>query len=296
MARRQLLVVLGSALALAGVVQMAGGGVAGAAGAAQTAPAHPTAVAAQREALDALRSGQVGGPIRGLRVPKNGPVLENTNAVTSTNWSGYADDGSLGNTYKSVSGTWVQPTTTPACASETGVTLTAFWVGLDGYTSSTVEQDGTMNECYDGIGYNYDWYEMYPAGSISVSPINAGDTITASVSKSGKSYVLSVEDSTTPSRSFSTTKTCSHSTCVDSSAEWIAEAPCCVGTAVFPLTPFPTWTPKSSVVSGGVSGTISSYPNDAIALVNSADTYDLAEPGALNTKGNRFTDTYLASS
>ena len=57
------------------------------------------------------------------------------NETSSTNWSGYAADSG---TYTSVSASWVQPTGT--CSSRTDQ-YSSFWVGLDGYSSDSVEQD-----------------------------------------------------------------------------------------------------------------------------------------------------------
>src|SRR4051812_28714858 len=57
--------------------------------------------------------------------------------VKSTNWTGYADHS---RTYKVVRATWRQPRVT--CGATDAIA--AFWVGLDGYRSSTVEQDGSL--------------------------------------------------------------------------------------------------------------------------------------------------------
>jgi hypothetical protein len=68
-----------------------------------------------------------------------GPASNVTGALSSTqstNWAGYADTAG---TYTSVSASWTQPTAT--CSSG-GDQYAAFWIGLDGYTSSTVEQTG----------------------------------------------------------------------------------------------------------------------------------------------------------
>ena len=58
--------------------------------------------------------------------------------VTSSNWSGY--DDSTDGPFTTVTATWVQPR-----VRTTGATFTdaAFWVGLDGDNSGTVEQIGT---------------------------------------------------------------------------------------------------------------------------------------------------------
>src|SRR5690242_13588556 len=57
---------------------------------------------------------------------------------TSTNWSGYAVSGF--GPYKSVASSWTQPAVD--CA-KTPTGWSAFWVGLDGDTTNTVEQTGT---------------------------------------------------------------------------------------------------------------------------------------------------------
>ena len=118
--------------------------------------------------------------------------------------------------------------------------LAAFWVGIDGYSSGSVEQDGTLAECYGGRAYQYTWWEMYPTNAIQVvgTSLHANDAVTASVVRSGTSYTLKVIDSGHPANSFITTQTCSG--CANSSAEWIAEAPS--GRGVYPLSHFSTWT------------------------------------------------------
>ena len=73
----------------------------------------------------------------------------------STNWSGYA---ATAGTYTSVSASWTQPTGT--CSR--GDQYAAFWVGLDGYSSSTVEQTGSEVDCVGRTAEYYAWYEMYP--------------------------------------------------------------------------------------------------------------------------------------
>ena len=94
------------------------------------------------------------------------PALAASTAV-STNWSGYAVSGT---TYKSVSGTWAQPTAN--CTSTSAATSSsAFWVGLGGNstTSNALEQTGTEVDCLaDGTVRYSAWYELLPAGSVKV--------------------------------------------------------------------------------------------------------------------------------
>jgi hypothetical protein len=222
------------------------------------------------------------------RVSGYAPKVHGLTQVRSTNWSGYADTGSP---FSQVAGHWTEPT-----ASCTGTTaLAAFWVGIDGFSSGSVEQDGTLIECYGGHAYQYSWWEMYPTNAIQVvgSSVAAGDSITASVVRSGTSYVLKVTDSTHSANSFSTTQGCS--SCANSSAEWIAEAPS--GSAgIYPLAHFSTWTDSSSTVTkGSTSGVISSFTDDEITMVNSSGAIK-AQPGSLNSSGNGFSVTWVRAS
>jgi hypothetical protein len=61
------------------------------------------------------------------------------NQVDSENWSGYAVTGA---SFTQAMGSWVVPTAncSKSPASRSSNVYSSFWVGLDGYTSSTVEQ------------------------------------------------------------------------------------------------------------------------------------------------------------
>jgi len=161
--------------------------------------------------------------------------------TTSTNWAGYAADGSSGE-YTSVTTTFTQPKVT--CSS--GDQYSSFWVGLDGYSSDSVEQTGTEADCVGSTAEYSAWYEMYPAYPVTYSnTVAAGDTIVEKVIYEGSStYELYLADSTR-GWSHTTTKTGSYD---NSSAEVIAEAPYSGG--VLPLANFGTVTFKSSTVNG----------------------------------------------
>ena len=250
------------------------------------APASPAAAAAARAAISQLTVGQhptdqrVSTPTRQIR---------GQSKVDSTNWSGYADTGSL---FSKLAGSWTEPS---ASCSRRTTALAAFWVGIDGYSSDSVEQDGTLIECYRGVAYQYSWWEMYPTNAIQVvgGSVASGDSITASVVRSGTSYTLKVTDSTHSANSFSTTQSCS--SCANSSAEWIAEAPS--GSAgIYPLADFGTWTESGATVTEGTtSGVISSFTNDEITMVDSSGLVK-AQPGSLNSSGNGFAVTWDRSS
>ena len=106
-------------------------------------------------------------------------------------WGGYAVTG---NTYTSVSGSWTVPTLN--CSSTRNSSVSP-WIGIDGWSSDTVEQIGFDQDCENGVAGYYPWVEMYPADSdYFTETVKAGDTITASVSVSGSSWTLTEKDTT----------------------------------------------------------------------------------------------------
>jgi hypothetical protein len=169
--------------------------------------------------------------------------------VASSNWSGYAATGSDG-TFKSVSASWTQPTAT--CTSSTDE-YAAFWVGLDGYSSSSVEQTGTDSDC-DGTSPDYyGWYEMYPADPVYFTKkVKPGNSMSASVTFSGTdTYKLVLKNA---SRNWTETITKHESGLDRSSAEVITEAPSSE-LGVLPLADFGTVKYTASKDNGSSMGT-----------------------------------------
>jgi hypothetical protein len=246
-----------------------------------SARAHALAVA-----RNYLRHLSVGQHATDHAVRVNHPGVSGLTQVSSTNWAGYADDNSAGTTYSSVTGHWSEPSAT--CTSTTS--LAAFWVGIDGFTSGSVEQDGTLIECSGGRAFFFSWWEMFPTNAIQVvgSTVAPGDSISASVVRSGSTYTLRVTDSTHTANSFTRTETCS--SCANTSAEWIAEAPS-GSSGVLPLSNFHTWSLSSATVNSAV---ISSFADDELTMVNGSNQVK-ASTGALNGSGNAFTCTFVRS-
>src|SRR5690348_725408 len=163
---------------------------------------------------------------------------------TSGNWSGYGVplEGTVSDTFSQVSGTWTVPGVTGPLGR--GTTYSSVWVGIDGYSSGTVEQIGTEQDWVNGKPRNYVWFEMYPNAAYQITgfPINAGDSISAQVVYVGETTVqtgvgrhkstsrqsvfqLTIVNNTqgrsyTVPTSYATIPTPSRS-----SAEWIIEAP-----------------------------------------------------------------------
>jgi hypothetical protein len=203
----------------------------------------------------------------------------------STNWSGYAADSG---TYTSVSAEWVQPKGTCSGGSDK---YASFWVGLDGYSSDSVEQTGTDTDCDGSTPEYYGWYETYPNPSYnfgdSVSP---GDTIKASVTYEGSSkFLLSLSDVT---KGWTTTTTQTVSGAARSSAEVIIEAPCCTNSGgILPLADFGTVNVSDSTVDGATLG--STDPVEIIMIDNSGNDKDTVS--ALSGNEN-FSATWVRSS
>ena len=178
---------------------------------------------------------------------------------TSDNWSGYA---AFGHVFKSVSGSWVQPSA-QCFGRSTSTTAAAFWIGLGGNarTSYTLEQIGTEADCdSDGVPDYYAWYELWPAyGHNLALDILPGDRIVARVELARSSVRVSIDDLTGGQRF---AKTLPLRRPDGSSAEWIAEAPAVTirhTDQIVPLTNFGTLTFSGASATSlvGVHGSIS---------------------------------------
>ncbi len=96
-----------------------------------------------------------------------------------------------------VSGTWTVPTVTGI-----GTAYSSVWVGIDGYNSNSVEQTGIEADTVNGVAQYSAWYEMYPAGEVTVNlAIHHGDQISASVVYAGGKFTMTIEDLSDPAGS-----------------------------------------------------------------------------------------------
>ena len=233
----------------------------------------------------------------------NGAGLRRATAVSSSNWSGYADTN---DTFGSVSSSWTEPTVN--CAdSNSGLdgvlslsdllggpgAASAFWVGLDGYNSTSVEQLGTDSDCDSGTPSYYAWYEMYPNPSEvlpSQYPVKPGDQMTALVASNaaGTSFTLEIKDATA-GWTFSTTQT--GSGFARSSAEVIAEAPSSCSIlfcSEVPLADFGqlNFSGSSVINTAGTKGSLSAFDANEITMSDNGTT--LATPSSLSSDGSSF--------
>ena len=205
---------------------------------------------------------------------------------TSTNWSGYANTGG---TFKNVQGAWKQPSAT-CSAGQTA--YSSFWVGIDGDTTSTVEQTGTDADCSNGTPTYYAWYEMYPKFPVNLSsstyPVVPGDSISAQVSTNGQGNFTLTITNTTRGWTFTTNQTSKKARL--GSAEWIAEAPSSSG-GVLPLANFGTVN-FTNCTANGLS--ISSNPNPDAITMSSSGTVK-AQPSGLGSGGTSFSVSWKHS-
>ena len=210
------------------------------------------------------------------------PVFINNTKTNSTNWAGYA---ATGGPFTKVSAKWTQPSV--KCSSTN--TYSVFWVGLDGFNSSTVEQTGSAGFCQGGSPVYFAWYEVYPKEPIIEinKPVKPGDAFSASAtSVTSTSFKLIISDST-QHWTYKTTQTLTGAAL--SSAEVIAEAPSNSG-GVLPLADFGTVHFTSSMVNGKSLG---SFSPTEIVMVTSGGTVK-AQPSALSG-GTAFSVTWKHS-
>jgi Peptidase A4 family len=200
-------------------------------------------------------------------------MVGNVTVSESTNWSGYAVTGSG---FTQAKGSWTVPSV--ACRT-TPNTYSSFWVGLDGWSSSTVEQTGTDSDCSGTSPSYYAWYEFYPKGSYLISsvPVSPGNKMSAEVVYSGTEFTVTITNETT-GKTFSTSARVNKAK--RSSAEWIAEAPCCTRAGgILPLSDF---------------GTVD-FGDDHTGVIGTNDATDSSTSGAISAFGSGVQESEMYS-
>ena len=224
-------------------------------------------------------------------------------AVSSVDWSGYAVTGA---TFNKVESQVTVPTVT--CATAKSESL--FWVGLDGYqsTSNTVEQIGVGATCtsVNSAPHYFAWWQMFAKGSnesfnqIANFTVEPGYVVaeTVTYNPTQKNYVLQLSHG---SQSFSTTRLCAGGyVCGRQSAEWVAErytTEYVNGKAVY--TPLAKWSGNAVFNKDWVVKSTSSTLM-RIDQLNNAEIYmydggPMATPGSLETDGTEFGVSWVAA-
>jgi Peptidase A4 family len=214
----------------------------------------------------------------------------------STNWSGYAVTAGNGSV-SAVSASWNVPTILQG----RGTAYSAEWVGIDGFSSATVEQIGTEADLINGAPQYYAWFEMYPLPYVTIPlTIHAGDSISAGVSHTtGNNFALTITDNSTTGVPYTTTQSLGGvASALQSSAEWIVEAPS--SGRVLPLADVGTvkFTGAQATISGN-TGAIDTVPG--ATSVNQIDMITnrgalLDSTSALNDSGPTAPSTFTVTS
>jgi hypothetical protein len=215
--------------------------------------------------------------------------------VSSTNWSGYAVTGANGSV-SDVKASWVVPQIA-ACTQANQ--YSSFWVGIDGYSSNTVEQIGTDSDCQNGKPVYYAWFEFYPHPSTLIKsvPIAPGHVISAEVKyDANEEFTVSLTDVTTGATFSGSSKVAKAQR---SSAEWVAEAPYSGG--ILPLADFgishfgqdytSVQSTSYATVGGGKAAPIGSFSTwVSMTMVGTKNTsLTKAVPSSLSSDGSSFT-------
>lgn len=207
----------------------------------------------------------------------------------SLNWSGYA---AINSTFTDVKGSWVQPAAT--CNGKS--TYSSFWVGLDGYSSGSVEQIGTEADCSKGKPVYYAWSEMFPAPSSKIYffTVTPGVTYTAEVrvDPTTDNFTLTLSGGDNRPVSITTSLGTNESLSDLSSAEWIAEAPsmCSKSCRELALTDFGTVNFSGASANGSAIND-SALSFDPLTMVTGNGTVKAA-PSSLNPSDSGFSITW----
>jgi hypothetical protein len=242
---------------------------------------------------------------------RHAPRIKGATNSTSSNWSGYA--ATAPTPFTDVKGSWTQPTANCSATASpiqgphnngkgngngnghghgggggTQNTYSSFWVGLDGYSSNTVEQTGTDADCSGTTPVYYGWYEFYPAFPVNFSDrVAPGDAMSGEVSVSGGNVTITLHDAT---QGWTEHASQGGNGYALSSAEWIAEAPS--SGQVLPLANFGTVTfTGASATGGGTTGSISQFTYDPITMATSSGQVKAA-PSGLTAGGSSFSVTW----
>jgi hypothetical protein len=206
--------------------------------------------------------------------------------VSSQNWSGYVGTAShsTAGSVSWVAGAW----TVPMLHSTSNAAYSSAWVGIDGFSDSTVEQIGTEHDWTGRSQSNYAWFEMYPSGAYEIVgfPVNPGDTIYALVEYIGNGYFQLIIENLTRRVYFSVPLSYTHAPSAQRrSAEWIVEAPYYKG--ILPLANFGriTFTQCEANISGATASLVNSHWGSEAIEMETSTRIIKAVPSATYASG-----------
>ena len=165
---------------------------------------------------------------------------DNGTGGKSTNWAGYAVQAKPGQTFDSVTASWVEPAMAVACGSPgTNPSLVTFSAGLDGFGNGTQEHAGTAMQCAGRPGTapafkETAYYETCvglhctTVRLFGAFPLQAGDLITVEVTFADGAYTFTLQNDRTD-QTFTATLADNGGT--RTSAEAVVDVPVPAGTA-----------------------------------------------------------------
>lgn len=154
------------------------------------------------------------------------PASQNTSALASRNWAGYVVERNFdmpqNGSVSDIKATWIVPSTHDSYGQPNA--FSAVWIGIDGFSSTNIEQIGTDSDFFSDTPLYYAWYELFPEDPVYLTmEISPGDTISAEIKYVGSDrFMFSITDVTT-GKTFKTMETVMGA--ARSSAEWVVEAP-----------------------------------------------------------------------
>jgi hypothetical protein len=211
------------------------------------------------------------------------PLLPVAALTTSSNWSGYALDGSG---FTAVTGTFAVPTVSGG----TSTSSTVQWVGIDGNSDANqyLIQAGVAEDGDTGSGGDvYAWWEILPAPETRIDslPVSPGDTVTVAIRQAAPgSWTIQLVD-VTRSRSFATTQSYGGQAL---SAEWVVEAASTTSGTILTLGPY-----SPNVVFTGIGWTGHATGFTPIQLEQ--DQGVVSVPSALGADQTAFAVAYGSS-
>jgi hypothetical protein len=237
----------------------------------------------------------------GTPAPVYDPV-RNVTVSYNTIWAGYAVTGT---DFTYVQGSWI---VTAVDCTKTPNTDSSEWVGIDGWSSNTVEQTGTDADCNGTTPFYYVWYEFYPLNTVVIRDVSiaAGDKFSASVTYEGSNeYLVAITNETTGqgfSKEVEFKGADGSGVPPRNSAEWIEEMD---GNRLsdFGVDPFGTLftgisTGVDEATDSSISGTITDFGSAVQESIStqtgSSSGKDTAVPSALAADGASFKVTWKA--
>ena len=226
-------------------------------------------------------------------------IVRRDGSVQSSNWSGMVAKGS-GTQYTHVVGKWVVPPV--STREDRSPAYSSIWVGLGGYNSSDIVQDGTEQDAAYFLGSivsSYDvWIEYYPDGGSTELPnflVSPGDQVYMSAKTCrnqqnqlvGCFYLVNY----TQNERTSAAERSPNGRFDGDTAEWILERPQVNGN-LYDLPDYnvvETTDMQAYDTTQGKYVTYGNEPFDAVSMVNFNDNDLLSQPTSLSKSTAQFT-------